>query len=123
MESDIAALNAIALDLRWAWNHAADRLWEYLEPELWQLTSNAWIVLQTASREKLERAFNDPAFRKIFEDVKREREESFAGAPWFERKWPDSPLRCVAYFSLEFMLDESLANLLRRARRTSPEIS
>lgn len=108
MESDIAALNAIALDLRWAWNHAADRLWEHLEPELWQLTGNAWIVLQTVSREKLAQAFTDPAFRKIFEDVKREREQAFARTPWFARRWPDSGLKCVAYFSLEFMLDESL---------------
>jgi len=108
MESDIAVLNGIALDLRWAWNHAADQLWEYLEPELWRLTSNAWIVLQTVSRDKLERAFSDPAFRKLFEDVRREREEAYAGAPWFERRWPHSGLTSVAYFSLEFMLDEAL---------------
>ncbi len=108
MESDIAALNAIALDLRWAWNHSADRLWEYLEPELWQLTSNAWIVLQTVSREKLDRAFADPAFRDIFESVKQERVQAFARIPWFKRQWPDSGLTSVAYFSLEFMLDEAL---------------
>ena len=108
MESDIAALNAIALDLRWAWNHAADQLWGYLEPELWELTNNAWIVLQTVSRERLERAFADPAFRRIFEGVKLEREQAAAGTPWFARQWPDSGLSSVAYFSLEFMLDEAL---------------
>jgi hypothetical protein len=44
----------LALDLRWAWNHAADHLWIRLDPELWALTRNAWVILQTVSRERLD---------------------------------------------------------------------
>ena len=39
------ALTELALDLRWAWNHAADDLWRQLDPDLWERTGNAWFVL------------------------------------------------------------------------------
>jgi glycogen phosphorylase len=41
------ALTELALDLRWSWNHAADELWAQLDPVRWDLTRNAWVVLQT----------------------------------------------------------------------------
>jgi len=40
-----AALTELALNLRWTWNHAADELWGRLDPELWELTQNPWVVL------------------------------------------------------------------------------
>ena len=48
------ALTDLALDLRWSFNHSADKLWERLDPELWDLTHNPWVVLQTVSRESLQ---------------------------------------------------------------------
>jgi Protein of unknown function (DUF3417) len=30
----------LALDLRWSWSHMEDKLWEPLDPELWELTHN-----------------------------------------------------------------------------------
>ena len=41
------ALAEMALDLRWSWKHSADAIWERLDPELWDLTHNPWVVLQT----------------------------------------------------------------------------
>ena len=41
------SLAELALDLRWAWNHATDELWRALDPVLWELTQNPWAVLQT----------------------------------------------------------------------------
>ncbi len=40
--------------LRNGWNHATDKVWSRIEPELWERTHNPWVVLQTASRTKLE---------------------------------------------------------------------
>ena len=48
------SLAELALDLRWSWNHAADRIWGRLDPVLWELTHNPWVVLQTVSRETQE---------------------------------------------------------------------
>ena len=47
------ALAELALDLRWSWNHATDEVWRQLDPALWELTHNPWVVLQTVSRDKL----------------------------------------------------------------------
>ena len=44
------SLAELALDLRWSWNHAADEVWQKLDPALWELTHNPWVVLQTVSR-------------------------------------------------------------------------
>jgi len=58
------SLAELALDLRWSWNHATDDVWCQLDPTLWELTQNPWVVLQTVSRDKLESAWADPVFRK-----------------------------------------------------------
>ena len=39
----LEGLAELALDLRWSWNHAADKLWKYIDPELWSMTSNPWL--------------------------------------------------------------------------------
>ena len=43
----LEGLAELALDLRWSWNHAADRLWKNMDPELWSMTTNPWLMLQT----------------------------------------------------------------------------
>jgi glycogen phosphorylase len=58
------SLAELALDLRWSWNHATDEVWRQLDPELWELTQNPWVVLQTVSKDKLKSVLADPAFRK-----------------------------------------------------------
>lgn len=32
------SLAELALDMRWSWNHAADQVWQQLDPEIWELT-------------------------------------------------------------------------------------
>jgi len=58
------SLAELALDMRWSWNHAADGLWRALDPTLWDLTQNPWVVLQTVSRDQIKCVLADPAFRK-----------------------------------------------------------
>ena len=58
------SLAELALDMRWSWNHATDEVWRQLDPELWEITQNPWVVLQTVSRDQIERVLADPAFRK-----------------------------------------------------------
>lgn len=49
--------------MHWYWNHSADELWRQIDPALWALTENPWVVLQTVSRDQLRRALADPASR------------------------------------------------------------
>ncbi len=64
-------LAELALDLRWSWNHAADEVWRQLDPTLWALTHNPWVILQTVSRDRLKRLTADPAFRQRVEALCR----------------------------------------------------
>ena len=99
-------LTRLALDLGWSWNHSADQIWKKLDPELWELTANPWLILQTTSPQKL--AHLDPPLRKRVEQLLAEAEETNAAPAWFQAVHGASPLRSVAYFSMEYMLSEAL---------------
>lgn len=101
-------LAQVALDLRWTWNHATDEFWRRLDPALWELTRNPWLVLQTVSRSRLEQAMADPVLRRQAEELLRASQEAAQRPSWFARTHPASPLTCAAYFSMEFMLTEAL---------------
>ena len=100
-------LTRLALDLHWSWNHSTDKLWERLDPELWDLTHNPWLVLQTVSKRKLDAALADPEFQKMVEEFEAARENRQAPG-WFSNAYPNTPLKTVAYFSMEYMLSEAL---------------
>ena len=102
------SLAALALDMRWSWNHATDGVWRTLDPILWELTANPWVVLQTVSRDTLERQLADPGFRKNVDDLLNTRRQAAAAPAWFQREHPHAPMASVAYFSMEFMLSEAL---------------
>jgi glycogen phosphorylase len=102
------ALTELALDLRWSYKHSADHLWERLDPELWELTHNPWIILQTVSQEKLQSVVADPHFQKLVADLHSEKDAAERSEGWFPKAYPHSALTGVAYFSMEFMLSEGL---------------
>jgi glycogen phosphorylase len=102
------ALAQLALDLRWSWNHSADQLWRQIDPEMWSLTHNPWVILQTASQERLNELARDSAFQQRLEALLKMRGETLQSAGWFEQMHPDSKLSNVAYFSMEFMLSDAL---------------
>lgn len=102
------ALAELALDLRWSWNHSTDKLWREMDPELWDLTQNPWVVLQTVSRERLERLAADPGFLEMLDELMAARRADAELQRWFEKAHPNSPLKTVAYFSMEYMLSEAL---------------
>jgi starch phosphorylase len=101
-------LAELALDMRWSWNHYADEVWRQLDPALWELTQNPWVVLQTVSRDKLQNMLADPAFRKKVDALVQTRRQAAETPAWFQQTYSQSPLTCVAYFSMEFMLSEAL---------------
>jgi glycogen phosphorylase len=102
------SLAELALDMRWSWNHATDEVWRKLDPELWEITHNPWVVLQTVSRDRIERALGDPTFRKNVDALVQSSRQDVEAPAWFQRSHAQSPLTCAAYFSMEFMLSEAL---------------
>ena len=101
-------LTELALDLRWTWNHSTDDVWRELDPELWEATQNAWLVLQTVSRERLNELMSVPRQRRRVDLLLERKRTLEASDAWFQRAHPDSSLTGVAYFSMEYMLSEAL---------------
>ena len=111
LPTDVEGLDSLvelALDMRWSWNHAADEVWRQLDPALWELTHNPWVVLQTVSRDDLRRVLADPAFQQNVTALVETKHRADQAPAWFQQAHPRSPLTHVAYFSMEFMLSEAL---------------
>lgn len=102
------ALAELALDLRWSWNHVTDEVWRQLDPVLWAITRNPWVVLQTVPRDHIERVLADPVYRQTVDRLVQGRRKAVEAPAWFQHTYPESPFTCVAYFSMEFMLSEAL---------------
>jgi len=102
------SLAELALDMRSAWNHGADEVWRELDPGLWDMTQNPWVVLQTVSREKLQRVLDNPVFCDTVDNLLEARMVEAHAPAWFQKTYPQSQLGCVAYFSMEYMLSEAL---------------
>lgn len=100
------ALVRLALDLSCSGDRGA--FWEQLNPELWKLTHNPWVVLQTVSGARLEQIASDPAFQAALNELTQARGAENEAVRWFEQSHADSPLKTVAYFSMEYMLSEAL---------------
>jgi starch phosphorylase len=111
LPSDIEGVDSLAklaLDMRWSWNHAADDVWQQLDPALWNLTHNPWVVLQTVSTDQFRKVMSDPVFRKEVDVLLQSQKHANTSPSWFPQNYPKSPLTCVSYFSMEFMLSEAL---------------
>ncbi len=104
---ELAELRLLALDLRWSWSHAADRLWRTIDAELWLHTRNPWLILQTVSLRRLEQLAADEDFRQLLRQLREEQVAALGGNTWFGRKHPGCSLR-IAYFCMEFGLTEAL---------------
>lgn len=101
-------LAELALDMRWSWCHYADEVWRRLDPALWELTHNPWVVLQTVSRGQIKEVLTDPVFREKVDSLVQARRQAAQTPAWFQQNHARSPLTCAAYFSMEFMLSEGL---------------
>ncbi len=111
LSSDIEGFDSlaeIALDMRWSWNPEADEVWRQFDPVLWDLTHNPWFVLQTVSRDQFQQVLADAAFREKVDNLVQSKREAVESPAWFQQNHSDTSLKCVAYFSMEFMLSEAL---------------
>ena len=120
----VDSLAELALDMWWSWSHATDEVWRQLDPALWEITHNPWVVLQTVSRDQIARVLSDPVFRRDVDDLLQTRRDAMEAPAWFQQNHARSPLTCAAYFSMEFMLSEGLpiysGGLGRRSSASPP---
>lgn len=114
------SLEELALDLHWSWSRCVDKnfqwldpaiwevMWRWLDPALWDLTHNPWLVLQTVSREKLESALANSEFQQMLNDLLQNKHQQDESETWFEKNNPKNSISHIAYFCMEYMLNEAL---------------
>ena len=108
LDATLKSLNELAMNLRWSWNRSADELWGQMDRDLWELTQNPLVILQTVSQEKLREVAADQKFCQRLDEIVKEMRESMDHPAWFQNAHPDAPLKLAAYFSMEYMLTEAL---------------
>ncbi len=101
-------LATLALDLRWSWHHGADDLWRAVSPELWDATTNPWLILETVSDRRLLELAGDQQFLQALQQQLAAREEHYRTETWFSSQYGDVFDGQIAYFSMEFGLSEAL---------------
>ena len=101
-------LRDLASDLRWTWSHTADSLWHTVDPASWGRSENPWSILQDVPHARLEQLADDPAFLRELGRLDDARQRYQRQAGWYGETYPDTPLRRVAYFCMEFGLAEAL---------------
>jgi glycogen phosphorylase len=101
-------LKELALDLHWSWSHHTDKIWRQLDPVLWELTHNPFVVLQTVSTQRIREVMEDPIVSDIVQEFVEAKRQAAIAPAWYQHHYSQSPLLCIAYFSMEFMLSEAL---------------
>jgi starch phosphorylase len=103
----LGVLVEMALDLRWSWNHAADKLWREIDSDLWDNTGNPWLILQMVAKGRLEKLSADSDFLKLVDSLAKEHKEAVKGPGWYQQTYSKKPFS-IAYFSMEYGLSEAL---------------
>lgn len=98
----------LALDLRWSWEHDDDDIWRSLNEELWNETRNPKLILESIPKTKIQTFLEDKKNRQRISELLNKSQQKNAPSNWFSNNFSDKPLSTIAYFSMEFMLGESL---------------
>jgi starch phosphorylase len=107
MPEGLEGLAEIGLDLRWSWSHKSDILWEEISSDIWELTRNPWLILQTVSEARLKSLAENKSFRQKLQQQVERHKKYIEDETWFSRTHKKSAMT-VAYLSMEFGLSESL---------------
>jgi len=108
----LAALEEVAYNLRWSWDHESLALFRRLDPELWEASGhNPVLMLGRLDQRRLEALAGDEALLAHLERVKRDLDSYLSGnGTWYRKVFGPAERPLVAYFSMEFGLTECLPN-------------
>ncbi len=107
MPEGLEGLAELGLDLRWSWSHKSDELWERIAPDIWELTRNPWLILQSISLARLKVLAQDADFtRRVRQEVEQYK-QYLEDKTWFSGTQERLATK-IAYLSMEFGLSEAL---------------
>jgi glycogen phosphorylase len=104
----LAALEDIAMNLRWSWDERTRDLFRWVDPDVWEEGRHDPVrLLGSVSRERFAELEGDPAFRTFLRETADSLARYLERPRWFQERG-ESALRSVAYFSPEFGIAEAL---------------
>ena len=106
----LKALDELAYNLRWAWDHETISLFRRLDRAMWENSGhNPVLMLGSLAQDRLQELSQDEAFLAQLDSVVAGLRDYVASPrTWYERQYGRATRPLVAYFSLEFGLTESL---------------
>ena len=106
----IGRLPEIANNLWWSWNTEFLRLFQEIDPELWEkVERNAVKFLKLIDQNKIEKIAEDPSFLRKYDKVVENFDNYInSNDTWFTRNYPKNKDDMIAYFSAEYGIDEVL---------------
>jgi len=109
LSGDMAALQRIAYNLWWCWDPDAISLFRRMDPDLWQSTHhNPVEMLGILQQTTLEAFQNDEGFMAHLKMVDEKLADYLKEKTWFQKNPDDHSKMSIAYFSMEYGLNESL---------------
>ncbi len=109
LPEELEPLSELAYNLHWSWDHDAIELFHRLDRDLWNETNhNPVKMLGSIKQDRLAKAINDDGFMDQLQRSYQTLQETLAGRTWFEDKYGKFETPKIAYFSMEFGLNECL---------------
>lgn len=108
---EVERLYDLAYNLWWSWTPRARQLFSSIKVESWARYRNPVDLLLNVDRHQWEQLISSDAFMGSYSRVLQDFDRYLNGGSdtWFERHYPDHDGGPVAYFSMEYGLDRSLA--------------
>src|SRR5256714_5388285 len=104
----LAALEDLAMNLRWSWDERTRDLFRWVDPDTWEHGRHDPVqLLGAVSRERLAELEADPAFLSFLGEVSDSLARYLERPRWFQGRH-GSGVRSIAYFSPEFGIAEAL---------------
>ena len=104
----LAALEELAMNLRWSWDARTRDLFRWVDTAIWEQSGGDPVaLLGQVGAGRLEELTRDTAFMAFLSEVQLDLRRYLESPLWFQGR-KASPLRGVAYFSPEFGISEAL---------------
>jgi starch phosphorylase len=111
LPADLERLYDLAYNLWWTWNPQVRQLFSAIDSASWSRYRNPVEVLINVDHTHWESLVDNDTFMEGYSTVKRVFESYMQAeeGTWYQRRFSDRGEECVAYFSMEYGLHQSLA--------------
>lgn len=106
----IEGLSRLAHNLWWVWNLEAQRLFQYIDGQLWDAVNhNPIAFMHNVERTRINLVLNEPTYLEQYDRVISKFDHYLADQnTWCRREHPELLKKQIAYLSFEFGIHESL---------------